>query len=173
MNPSEEIVFRKRAQKDGISHISTSVAVLRDNKILIVRRAAADYLGSQYELPGGGVNSGEAIINSAIRELKEETGLTVSTILSVFDYISDRKPRVHQINFLADAEDDDILLNPDEHDEFRWADAGTDLRSLMSANMHICVAPPSNSSTNYICIYLHLKSTLSELEVSTARYHHT
>ncbi len=143
MQDLSESSIREQASKDGITHISTGVAVARDGKILIVRRAAADYLGGQYELPGGGVDAGETIIDAAIREVKEETGLTVSKVLTVFDgfdYTTDRKPHVRQVNFLVEVEDGEIVLNPDEHDEFQWADSNTDLDGLMSANMKICVA---------------------------------
>ena len=142
MNPSEESAFREQARRDGITHLSTVVAILRDGKILIVRRAGADYFGGQYELPGGGVDVGENITDAGIREVKEETGLTVSKVISVFDgfdYTTDRKPHVRQINFLVEVEEGEVVLNPDEHDEFQWADSGTDLDSLMSANMKICV----------------------------------
>src|SRR4051794_24649317 len=101
MNQAEEFLFREQAKKDDITHLSTGIAVWRDNKILIVRRSAADYLGGQYELPGGGVDQGETLTEAAIREVKEETGLTVSKVITVFagfDYSTDRKPRVRQIN---------------------------------------------------------------------------
>jgi len=142
MNSFSEESFRKLAESDGITHISTGIAIVRNKKVLIVRRAAADYLGGQYELPGGGVDAGENITDAAIREVKEETGLTVSKVISAFDgfdYTTDRKPRVRQINFLVEVEAGEIELNPDEHDEFQWADSDTDLDRLMSANMKTCI----------------------------------
>lgn len=143
MNPTEESLFREQAEKDGITHLSTGVAVWKDNKILIVRRSAADYLGGQYELPGGGVDDGETLTEAAIREVKEETGLTVTKVVAVFDgfdYSTDRKPRVRQVNFLVQAQDGHVVLNLDEHDEFLWVDASTNLDSLMSTNMKTCVS---------------------------------
>lgn len=142
MNTFFETAFREQAKKDAITNLSTGVAIWRGNKILIVRRSTADYLGGQYELPGGGVDEGETLTEAAIREVKEETGLAVSKVVSVFDgfdYSTDRKPRVRQINFLVQVEDGEVILNPDEHDEFLWVDASTDLNNLMSTNMKICV----------------------------------
>jgi 8-oxo-dGTP diphosphatase len=142
MNLFSEKSFRKSAESDGITHITTGIAVVRDGKILIVRRAAADYLGGQYELPGGGVDEGETITESAIRETKEETGLIVSKVITAFDgfdYTTDRKPRVRQINFLVETGAGDVRLNPDEHDRFMWADLDTDLTNLMSDDMQNCV----------------------------------
>ena len=142
MNATEESSFRAQATKDGITHISTGVAVWRNGKILIVRRAAADFLGGSYELPGGGVDDGETISEAAIREVKEETGLSVSKILAVFagfDYTTDRKPRVRQVNFLVEVEAGKVVLNHAEHDEFRWVDEADYAAAPMTDNMKRCI----------------------------------
>ena len=133
--------FRKQAKKDGITHISTGVAVLRDGKILMVRRAVDDFLGGAYELPGGGVDEGETIIEGAIREVKEETGLVVSKIVANFkgfDYSTDNKPHVRQVNFIVEVEPGDILLSH-EHDEHIWVDKKNLSDINMSHSMLKCV----------------------------------
>ena len=47
----------------------------RDNKYLLQDRVKEDWKG--YTLPGGHVEKGESIVDAVIREMKEETGLTV------------------------------------------------------------------------------------------------
>ncbi len=47
----------------------------RDGEILLQRRAKADWPG--YVLPGGHVEPGESIVEAVVREMREETGLTV------------------------------------------------------------------------------------------------
>lgn len=139
---SEE-AFLTQAERDGITHISTGVAVVRDGKVLMARRAAGDYLGGVYELPGGGVDAGETIVDGAIREVKEETGLTVVRVLAVFDgfdYSTDRKPHVRQVNFLVEAEPGDVVLDPAEHDACMWVGADNVTSVHMSENMRTCVA---------------------------------
>lgn len=54
----------------------TVLCLLRqDGKILLQNRAKADWRG--YTLPGGHVEPGESIVEAVIREMREETGLTV------------------------------------------------------------------------------------------------
>lgn len=133
--------FRIQAKTDGITHISTGVAILRDGKILMVRRVADDFLGGSYELPGGGVDEGETITDGAIREVKEETGLVVSKIVANFngfDYSTDKKPHVRQVNFIVEVEPGDILLSH-EHDGHTWADKDNFNDINMSDSMRKCV----------------------------------
>lgn len=49
-----------------------------DNQILLQNRVKKDWAG--YTLPGGHVEPGESIVDACIREMKEETGLTVSNV---------------------------------------------------------------------------------------------
>lgn len=49
--------------------------VYHDNKILLQDRVKEDWKG--YTLPGGHVERDESFIDAAIREIKEETGLTI------------------------------------------------------------------------------------------------
>lgn len=135
--------FLKQAKKEGITHISTGVAILRDNKILMVKRAVNDFLGGNYELPGGGVDEGETISEGAIREVKEETGLDVANILTTipgFDYSTDKKPKVRQVNFLAEVNPWNVTLDPKEHDEFIWIDKNSFRNINMSDSMRKCLA---------------------------------
>ena len=56
--------------------VAASVAVVRDGRALIARRARAPLEGV-YSLPGGAVEVGETLRQAAARELFEETGLEV------------------------------------------------------------------------------------------------
>jgi 8-oxo-dGTP diphosphatase len=137
---SEEEI-RKQANKDGVTHLSTGAAVVRDQKILMVRRSKDDFLGGYYELPGGGVDEGESIQESAIREVLEETGLIVDQVVDVFegfDYATDKKPHVRQINFLVTVKPGEVSLSP-EHDIYTWVDYDTIAALKMTDNMRRCV----------------------------------
>ncbi|MEU4842409.1 NUDIX hydrolase [Nocardia testacea] len=119
--------LRAAARRDGITDLVVGVAVFRDGKLLVVRRVPGGYLGGMYELPGGGVESGESLTEGAARELFEETGLVASRItdfLGWFDYATRTKAKVRKFSFLAEAEPGEITLDPDEHDDYAWIDAG-------------------------------------------------
>lgn len=120
-----EDATRKQAASDGVTHIATGVAVVNDDKILVVRRVPHDdTLAGEWELPGGGVDPDETIEQGAIRELHEETGLEVDKILGTFegfDYTTPKKPKARQINFKVTVKPGNIRLT--EHDMYRWITA--------------------------------------------------
>ena len=58
--------------------LTTLCMVYRGEELLLQNRVKTDWRG--YCFPGGHVEPGEAIVDSVIREMKEETGLTVSSL---------------------------------------------------------------------------------------------
>jgi ADP-ribose pyrophosphatase YjhB (NUDIX family) len=56
-----------------------SAAIFRAGRVLIVRRAMPPANGL-YTLPGGGVELGETLAQAVIREVGEETGLTIEPV---------------------------------------------------------------------------------------------
>lgn len=118
----DEDSIRQKAKEDRVTHFATGIAVFKDGKLLVVRRVAHDdFLAGEWELPGGGVDAGESIEQSAVRELKEETNLDVEKMIGTFegfDYTTPKKPKVRQINFKVSVKPGDIALT--EHDMFKW-----------------------------------------------------
>ena len=55
--------------------LTTLCMVCRGSEILLQNRKKEDWQG--YALPGGHVEPGESIVNAVIREMQEETGLTI------------------------------------------------------------------------------------------------
>lgn len=60
-------------------YLAVSAAIVRDDRVLIVRRARPPAHGL-YTLPGGGVELGETLEQAVMREVMEETGLTVEPV---------------------------------------------------------------------------------------------
>ena len=55
--------------------LTTLCMVFRGDELLLQNRVKTDWRG--YCFPGGHVEPGESIVDSVVREMKEETGLTV------------------------------------------------------------------------------------------------
>jgi ADP-ribose pyrophosphatase YjhB (NUDIX family) len=60
-------------------YLAVSAAIIRDGKVLIVRRARPPAYGV-FTLPGGGVEAGETLRDAVIREVMEETALTIEPL---------------------------------------------------------------------------------------------
>jgi ADP-ribose pyrophosphatase YjhB (NUDIX family) len=59
--------------------LAVSAAVIRDGRVLVVRRGRAP-ARDLYTLPGGAVETGETLAAAAIREIEEETGLAIEPV---------------------------------------------------------------------------------------------
>jgi 8-oxo-dGTP diphosphatase len=144
-----EAAIRSQAKIDGVTDFATGIAVFQGDTLLVVRRAADDdFLAGVWELPGGGVDPGETIEQGAIRELFEETNLTVDEIVGVFegfDYATPKKLKVRQVNFKATARPGAIKLT--EHDMYRWItmDEVSSLRTTKT--METCITRAFTSPT--------------------------
>jgi ADP-ribose pyrophosphatase YjhB (NUDIX family) len=60
-------------------YLAVSAAIIRDGKVLIVRRARPPAYGI-FTLPGGGVEAGESLHEAIMREVMEETALTIAPL---------------------------------------------------------------------------------------------
>jgi len=56
-----------------------SAVIVRDGEFLAVRRARAPMQGL-FTLPGGGVEAGESLTEALVREVREETGLSIEPV---------------------------------------------------------------------------------------------
>ncbi|MFI1800575.1 NUDIX hydrolase [Streptomyces sp. NPDC020379] len=95
-----------------------------DGHVLLLHRPADDYLGGLWELPSGGVEDGETLVEALRREVAEETGLTVTEVgnyLGHFDYRSGSGRRTRQFNFTVTVAGHAVRLS--EHDAHLWADS--------------------------------------------------
>lgn len=65
--------------------IQKCIIVGKDGKILALKRAADDHSrGGNWDLPGGGYEQGENVIEAIKREVMEEAGLTAKAVNPIF-----------------------------------------------------------------------------------------
>jgi len=60
-------------------YLAVSAAIIRNGKVLVVRRARTPAL-NLYTLPGGGVELGESLAEAVVREVREETSLSIEVV---------------------------------------------------------------------------------------------
>src|SRR5947199_5878516 len=59
--------------------LAASAAIVRDGRVLVVRRARPP-AGGLFSLPGGVVEVGETLIEAVTREVREETALSIEPV---------------------------------------------------------------------------------------------
>jgi len=114
------------AEADGIQKHVVGAVVHRAGQVLILARAADDFLGGIEELPSGGVDVGEPLVEALARELAEEIGWQGPVdpdpgFLGQFDYTSGSGRRARQWTVAVNGEGQTITLSA-EHTGYRWID---------------------------------------------------
>lgn len=68
--------------------VGVSIACCRAGRVLLVQRGRPPFVGT-WSLPGGLIELGETLAEAALRELREETGVTaeITGFLDTFDVI--------------------------------------------------------------------------------------
>lgn len=96
----------------------------RAHEFLQLQRAADDYMGGTWQIIRGGADDGEHMVQAALRELLEETGLIPLELYRLGTaesfYIDYDDTLWHAIPFCVFvSRDQPVILNP-EHEAFRW-----------------------------------------------------
>lgn len=111
------------SQKDGIQKLVVGAVIRQDNKFLFLERVPSDFMGGLVELPSGTVDAGEDLLTALVRETKEETGLTITSVLAhlgSFDYASGSGKKTRQFNFLVEVVPGEVKLSPTEHQAYHF-----------------------------------------------------
>ena len=101
--------------------VAAAVLVIRDGRVLLVRRAGEPFRGL-WTLPAGFVNSGEDPAEAAVRECLEETGLSIR-LTRIYDIVAGREhPRGADFVIVYEAElvSEGNLKADDDVDAVDW-----------------------------------------------------
>ncbi len=116
--------------------ISAVILPIKDNKIFLIKRANSGWEDGKWTIPGGRVEVGESIKQTAVRELKEETAIVISEDDLHFVHIEYMKDKF--INYFFSFEPIDTNIIPQEKDkvsEYGWFDLDK-LPEPIAANGH-------------------------------------
>jgi 8-oxo-dGTP diphosphatase len=108
-------------------YLAVSAAIIRNDKVLVVRRARQPAL-NLYTLPGGAVEAGETLFEAVAREVREETALDIEPVALAGHrevIVRDDQGRVERhfviLSFAARWRGGEPVLN-EELDDARWVD---------------------------------------------------
>ncbi|OZB96223.1 NUDIX hydrolase [Paenibacillus sp. XY044] len=101
--------------------IVASVSVLRNGEVLMVREKKASAYGL-WNFPSGRRETGEDLAQTAIREVKEETGLDVrlKAATGVYPFRSASGQQVILFHFVGEAADGALRIQDDEIMDGQW-----------------------------------------------------
>lgn len=105
-------------------YVGIHVFIRKGNEFLIIKRTdSKSYMPSKWDIPGGSMEVGERIEDTAVREVFEETGLHVVPQEILYTYVNPVELPVRQtlqIIMRADYAGGEVKTNPKEHDAWKW-----------------------------------------------------
>lgn len=157
--PTGETVERSVAHREGIPHRTSHLWLVRKKngriQVLLQKRAMTKSFPGCYDISSAGhIPAGQDYYPSAIRELKEELGLTASE--SDLIYCGDLKIFWDDVFFgipyhdrqytkvlllWADIEDDQMTLQKEEVDGVLWIDLQECIERVDAGTIQNCISP--------------------------------
>jgi 8-oxo-dGTP pyrophosphatase MutT (NUDIX family) len=151
LSPQEWHLDRNH-QYSGI--VAAALVFDATGRVLLLRRAAHDFVPGRWEPPGGSVDaSDESLAQACARELREEAGLVARRVEGAVGegfLFEDKGRKFHRFTLLVDVEDIDsgsVRVDPDEHSEWTWANADEVAAERMDDGREMPVTFPSVKET--------------------------
>jgi len=98
--------------------------LIKDNKILLSRRYNTGFHDGEYSFPAGHLDGNETLIQTMIREAKEEIGIDLNPETLKLVHVMHRKqPTEERVNFFFTAknwQDEPKIMEPHKCDDLSW-----------------------------------------------------
>lgn len=112
-------------EKRADFHITVGLLLIKDNKVLLMKRQNTGYMDGMYALVAGHVEAGESFKEALIREAKEEVGITLKEENIEYVCAIRRGTNSEYINMYLKASEYEGFeenLEIDKCEEIRWID---------------------------------------------------
>ena len=113
------------AEKDGVQKLVVGAVICKSDRFLLLERVPSDSMGGFVGIPSGTVEAGEDLLTALAREVQEETGLLVRSVLEYlgsFDWTSSSGKKTRHFNFSVEVEDGEIKLSSTEHQAYYFVE---------------------------------------------------
>ena len=105
--------------------VTVHLFFFRENQILILRRFNTGFRDGEYSVPAGHLDGGEAVLQAAIREGKEEVGVDIAEQNMTFSTVMHRIEDEERVDFFVQVhkwEGEPFNAEPDKCDDVRWVE---------------------------------------------------
>jgi len=105
--------------------VTVHLFFFRENQVLLLRRFNTGFRDGEYSVPAGHMDGGETVMQAAVREAQEETGIHLEekdlTFSTVMHRIEDDE-RVDFFLLVHKWQGEPFNAEPDKCDDLRWAE---------------------------------------------------
>ncbi|WP_231562690.1 NUDIX hydrolase [Cedecea neteri] len=104
--------------------VAVFVVLRRNDEICLIRRANTGWMDGFYSLPAGGLESGETLLNAAVREAHEETGVIIEAVnlrsIHSMHVKTEDSSWIGHFFLCSSWQCEPYIAEPDKHAELRW-----------------------------------------------------
>ena len=115
----------ENGKKASLRHVVVDAIVVKDNEILLIKRAAHLINGGKWAIPGGFLDRDETCKQAVLREVKEETGLTgkIVRLVTITDNPRRKNEDRQNVAFVYQIKaSGKTNVDPEEVSETKWFD---------------------------------------------------
>jgi 8-oxo-dGTP diphosphatase len=110
-------------QRRFMAPIAVHLFLVRGGEVLLLRRFRTGYEDGNYSVPAGHLDGGEEVVTAAIREAREEIGITLAPEDVSVIGVMHRRSKGERIDFFVTAtrwSGEITNCEPNKCDELRW-----------------------------------------------------